>query len=597
MFLGGQMTNDSAPAGAQHSIPTILIAAVLQGVALYGLHLSVEYERWPATNPAWLLALYAIAAFVPVTAQLLCEHIRDRVTWVAVAAVAIAFFYFGWHHGANATDGISNRLLFERAFPLTFVLTLLWLLWLPFVQCRLLAGRWQLDYKTLFAAAWRNKLTLAEAVLFTGLFWLLLVLWGQLFKMLGIDFFKELFERPIFIYPVTALAFGFALYMVGSVSRLVTVVLEQVLNVLKWLAVIAGLILALFTVALALKLPALVSTGARAIGAAWLLWLVAVMVLLINAAYRDGGIERPYPRWIALGLRGVVPLLTVIALTAGYAMSVRILAHGLTIGRFWGLVVAAAAGIYAFGYAYVAVRGRSWMAGIERVNIAAALFLIAVTALAMTPVLSPYRFAAASQYRRALVAPLTASEPRYRRQTALDYLRFEAGRYGRDRLAQLANLQDHPRAVEINRAARELQARENPWDGPKARDARERIAEILIYPAERSLEPELIDRIAADLRPSTNQTVLRSDVPLNGLFIDMDGDAAEEFVLLAPEGGLLYARQSGRSWYRVGEMEVLEKANTDLTTAVKSGAVKTSVPRWRTLEVGGSSFRIQVRQD
>jgi hypothetical protein len=32
----------------------------------------------------------------------------------------------------------------------------------------------------------------------------------------------------------------------------------------------------------------LLFTGQKAIGAAWLLWLVAVVVLLLNAAYRDG---------------------------------------------------------------------------------------------------------------------------------------------------------------------------------------------------------------------------------------------------------------------------------------------------------------------
>lgn len=65
-----------------------------------------------------------------------------------------------------------------------------------------------------------------------------------MFSLLYIRFFEKLFKMPIFIYPVTALTFGFALYMIGSLTRLVGVVLEQLLNVLKWLAVIAGLILA-----------------------------------------------------------------------------------------------------------------------------------------------------------------------------------------------------------------------------------------------------------------------------------------------------------------------------------------------------------------
>lgn len=73
--------------------------------------------------------------------------------------------------------------------------------------------------------------------------------------MLGIRFFTELLEEPIFVYPVTSLAFGFALHLIGSIERLTSVVLEQLLNVLKWLAILAGLILALFTVALIFRTP------------------------------------------------------------------------------------------------------------------------------------------------------------------------------------------------------------------------------------------------------------------------------------------------------------------------------------------------------
>ena len=162
---------------------------------------------------------------------------------------------------------------------------------------------------------------LAEAALFTGLFWLLLFLWQMLFHMLGIDYFRELFEEPIFIYPVTSLTFGCALHLIGSIERLTAVVLEQILNVLKWLGLLAGVILAFFTIALVFKLPGLLFTGQKAIGAAWLLWLTAVVVLLLNAAYPDNGsVSQPYPKWIAQFLRVVVPLTVVISSTALYAL-------------------------------------------------------------------------------------------------------------------------------------------------------------------------------------------------------------------------------------------------------------------------------------
>jgi hypothetical protein len=286
-----------------------------------------------------------------------------------------------------------------------------------------------------------------------------------------------------------------------------------------------------------------------------------------------------------------MPLLGVIALTAGYAMYVRIDAHGLTVGRFWACVVAAAAGVYAFGYAWVAARGSSWMAGIERINIAAGLFLIAVIALALTPALSPYRLAAASQFQRALQAPPIPSQDGSGEHTPLEYLRFEAGGYGRARLTQLANLQDHPRAAEIVAAANAMIARENRWSA-SVLDARQRLAGILVHPAGRSLEPELIERISSDLDPDGDRLLLRSDMPVSGLFVDLDGDAAEEFVLLSAYRGLLYARRSDRGWYRAGQVEGSKNGSRDLAGAVKRGAIRVVQPRWRSLEVGDASFRV-----
>lgn len=107
---------------------------------------------------------------------------------------------------------------------------------------------------------------------------------------------------------VGALRAGCALHLIGSIDGLVSAVLEQLLNVLKWLATVAGALLVLFTLALLTKLPGLVFSGRHAIGADWLLWLVAVIVLFLNAAYRDGRVDRPYPRWIAQAFRFAVPL-------------------------------------------------------------------------------------------------------------------------------------------------------------------------------------------------------------------------------------------------------------------------------------------------
>ncbi|HZF30249.1 MAG TPA: hypothetical protein VE907_14110, partial [Gammaproteobacteria bacterium] len=244
-------------------LPIILVAAVVQGFCLYALHYSIDHSVWPATKPGTLAALYATAAFVPLTVQMLAAFIRRPLTW-AIAAAFVAFYVLiGWHYGKWIFDGPIGSFP-DPWFELALVVGILWLLVMPFLQARLMEGRWRSRYELLFSVAWNNKLVLAEAAAFTGIFWLMLGLWALLFEMLEIKFFTELFQKPIFIYPVTSIVFGVALNLIGSLERLTRVLLEQMLSVLKWLALLAGVILALFTAALVVKLPGMISSGDRA---------------------------------------------------------------------------------------------------------------------------------------------------------------------------------------------------------------------------------------------------------------------------------------------------------------------------------------------
>jgi hypothetical protein len=591
----------SAAAPLRAHLPIILGTAVLQGWALYGLHHAITEQTWPATDHGWLFALYAVAVLIPVTIEILSDHIRDRATWVTIIAMTVALGYFGWHHGRSVADLEAGSIEQPaEAFPLALVLAILWLLTMPFVQARLAAKNWTVDYTYLFVHAWRNSVALAEALVFTGLFWLLLFLWQSLFHMLGIDFFRELFCKPIFIYPVTSIVFGSALYLIGSIGRVVTAVLEQILNLFKWLGTVSGALLALFTLALLIKLPGLVFTGNKAIGSSWLLWLVAVVVLFLNAAYRDGTVARPYPRWIAVSLRFVVPVTVIIALTAAYALSVRTQHYGLTVDRVWAFIVAGAALIYAVGYGIAAFNGRSWFGGVARVNVCVALCLIGVLALALTPVLSPYRLAANSQYQRVLAGRYESGAGGLRSASAFEYLRFNAGAYGRRRLAQLAQLQNHADAARIQALASSALRASGVWDIVSTRTDDELISDLRVFPAGRTLDAELISALRADLHgPSNTAGCLPGQgQELVGLFVDLKGDGDSEFILWNMCLGVLYQRNGG-VWQMAG---TLVAANTfargaDLVPELSMGQVTTAKRPWQDLLVGKHRFQVLPKQD
>ena len=357
------MEDSTHSSAAKNGLPLILLAAVVQGWALYWLHHAIKNHHWPATDQAWLIAFYALAVFVPVTLQLLAEHARAAALWRLVAILAVAYFGFGWHLGASVSAG-------------------------------------------------------------------------------GTDRFAE--------------------------------TQKQILNVLKWLGLLAGAILTCFTIALLFSLPGLVFTGHKAIGASWLLWLIAVTVLLLNAAFRDGSVSRPYPKWIAQFIRVVVPLTVIISLTALYSLLMRSQHYGLTVERVWAFVVAGAALLYSIGYSISAFGKGARLGGIARVNVIVAVALIAIIAAALTPLLSPYRLAANSQFRLVLANGPEASEdsgrPRsaYVGLTPLQYLHFDSGKYGRAKLEELARVRTGLGAERIRLLAQEELARKERWESRPA---------------------------------------------------------------------------------------------------------------------------------
>lgn len=70
-----------SPTSHRESLPVILAAAVVQGWVLFGLHHAIKTHAWPATNLAWLFALYATAVLIPLTIQLLADQVRKPAMW------------------------------------------------------------------------------------------------------------------------------------------------------------------------------------------------------------------------------------------------------------------------------------------------------------------------------------------------------------------------------------------------------------------------------------------------------------------------------------------------------------------------------------
>jgi len=510
-----------------------LVLALLQALVLWWLHQSIDSGVWSSTVPGGLFAAYLVAAFLPLTLLVLWSHRRQRMLWISSAAMA-AFLAFTGYGSFGEIDLEEDRI---AGFLLPWAVA--WLIALPMLRARLDLGRWRTPYPVLFRSAWRSYLTLAESALFTGAFWLLLLLWAALFETLGNDLFKTIFSDPRFAYPATTLAFATATQIIGSSDRFIDGVLDQLLGLMKWLLPLAGLIVIAFSLALLPKLAALFGSGERVINSAILLALVAVTLLLFNAAYREGDVDPGYGHWLQQALRVVPPLLVLIALTALYSMNVRLVELGLTPARYWGLIAAIFAVLYSMGYAYASLRAGPWLAAISRVNFGVSVILLATLLISLTPIADPLRLSVASQLERALAASTADA-----RASALQFLRFDSSERGRDALNAIiqgeVSAGDPVRTTVLREEARQLAAIESrkslPKVDPAATPARYATwrSTLRVMPAETPISASLEEAIRNEFSLSASVLDPGGNAPAPQLvFVDLDGDGASEALLLA----------------------------------------------------------------
>lgn len=226
------------------------------------------------------------------------------------------------------------------------------------------------------------------------------------------------------------------------------------------------------------------------------------------------------------------------------------------------------------------------MGGMGVVNVAVALASVVLLTLMLSPVLSPERLAAASQYARVLEAQDTDS---------YQSLRFDSGRYGRERLRRLAGLQDHADAEAIRPAARDALKQRYRIHGPPG--APELSADDFeVFPDGHDMDAGLL----AALRKSENPYALRDCQPGSPclvLFVDLNRDDVAE-ALVFPNMEAIAARREAGGWvlvssrqrpYWIGDRNEFKKALTEQRYRVRD-------PAWQILEIDGQIYSLEEPQ-
>src|SRR5690606_9668335 len=195
------------PALPRQTRAFIVLTALLQGGLMYLAQQGSERGWWPLAGLGGRVCWYTLVLTVPTALVLVVQRLGDRRLWRYAGALATVFLALAAWAGWNAT-GAPGLRSGQVLGPFGTALALGLFVALPWLQCRLAHASWRAPYPELFEHAWQNALTLALAAMFTGICWAVLHLWGQLFVLVDVHVFRDLFGEDPFIYLATGTMAG-----------------------------------------------------------------------------------------------------------------------------------------------------------------------------------------------------------------------------------------------------------------------------------------------------------------------------------------------------------------------------------------------------
>jgi hypothetical protein len=393
----------------------ITLLAIAPGLALFAFAFTVERARWRwslcfALGLGAIMALlsyWAVGAKPDVTFHLESQVIAPRLSAGALfALLAIPFF-----------QALQDE---------------------PHFHHRL----WKLPYSRLHDHAWTNAVLVPAAFIFMGLVGLLLILWAQLFKLIGVNFFANIFDEGWFLWPVLTAAWLVGVALLRDWPRVVLPLRRMMLVILSVLAPALAAIALLWIIFVPFTgLAPLWATGSAT---AILLLVMAFALLLANAVIRDDVADEPKSILLRISGKILGAAILPLGVIASIALALRINQYGWTPERCYAALFILVALLYGTSYAALLLaRWRRWSDAVRPTNIRLALGVMALALLASTPLLDFERISVNSQMARLMSGKTKVAD--------FDFgtLKFRLGEAG---LAALETLRSLP-ATDPNAAA------------------------------------------------------------------------------------------------------------------------------------------------
>ncbi len=555
--------------------PLMLIVAFVQGILLYLLYRAFDQDLWPSQSPLWSFPLVT-ATFAAPLLFLLSVDTKNVASVLKQVGILVGVFvllaiYTGWQ-----AEPFDEFPIESMTFAFIISIGLASFKALMYLQQR--ANGISLSYEVLFTYSWRNFLVAALSALFVLVFWLILMLWGALFKVIEIEFFQDLFTEEWFFIPVLTAAFGLGVVIFRDLTRVLDTITSLLHWLIKLLLPLVVTIAVIFLVALPfVGLDVLWATGN---GTALLLWLLAIMLFFTNAVYQDGREETPYPPVVHRFIYAGLCVMPIVAALSFYGLSLRIAQYGWTVERCWAMVVWLILTLFAVGYVVGIVRRRDqWTNELSRVNTGMGLVVLAIMLVANSPLLDFRKIALSSQ-----VGMVESGEK--------EWMDFDFW-YARRHLARPGYLVMEDLKRDIGDTDPELLSRiENP-PYPGINTTTEARANLW---ADMQYRPEPFE-VPPALRPiveSNTQYMTNNDFVM--IRADLDEEGQDEYLLVAiHEYGIGHTQ-----FFFLADGEWIS-GHLNFTTSprdrdeaqeqIESGEITLAEPRFKDIEVGDIVFR------
>ncbi|MGC8535267.1 MAG: hypothetical protein ACP5QR_06995 [Rhizomicrobium sp.] len=441
-------------------------------------------------------------------------------------------------------------------------------------------------YRGYFARARRLCRKLILSAGFVVSLWVILKIASGLCGLLALPAAARLIEQPVVCVPLSAVGALLGLILGRSRGAAIAERDNGLLFQLAWLLPVASLVALAFLFGATFAGFDLAWRHAGA--SALMLALAAGLIVLTNALWQDGA-QAPGPLLRHTGTLAAFLVLPLVGLAA-YALMVRIEAFGLSVRRVVGSGALAVFVVFALGYVvagWQSLRGRSWLAGLGRANIAGTLALCGVLVLLYSPLADPARLAVASQMMR-LQSGRTDAQ-----QFDFSYLAREGAGFGQRALEALAKDSKGPQAELIRSRARQallaLSAQK------PSLSARTRAAQLQIHPKGYGLPAGLASQAwtpAQGVPPCLVEEGQRCEI----FPAELKGHPPDQMIVvwggpLVWQTAVLGVGSSSR-WQVIGTFGGLCQGTI---TALRAGlyAVVAPVITYRTLEVNGLDLNVE----